>query len=139
MARDAAPYGGGDMANIGKSIKIKGDLSGSEDLVVEGHVEGKIELANNQLTIGANGIVDADIHAKSVIVIGKATGNVSGSDRVEVQATGLVNGDVNAPRLVVQEGAVINGSIQMGSNKPASAPAASASGAPSPAVPPTKS
>jgi len=117
------------MANIGKSIKIKGDLSGSEDLVVEGHVEGKIELANNQLTIGANGSVDADIHAKSVIVIGKATGNVSGSERVEVQATGLVNGDVSAPRLVVQEGAVINGSIQMGSTKASVSSAESASSA----------
>jgi cytoskeletal protein CcmA (bactofilin family) len=122
--RQATPVAGGKMANIGKSIRIKGDLSGEEDLVVEGHAEGKIELPNNELTIGANGSVDAEVHAKTVVVIGKITGNVTATDRIEVQATGLVNGDVNAPRLVVQEGAVINGSIEMGGRKSTPVPAA---------------
>jgi cytoskeletal protein CcmA (bactofilin family) len=101
------------MANIGKSISIKGDLSGNEDLVIEGKVEGKVELPNNQLTIGANGLAKAEINAKSVVVIGKVAGNVRGTERIEIQATGIVDGDVAAPRLVVAEGAVLNGSIQM--------------------------
>jgi cytoskeletal protein CcmA (bactofilin family) len=109
-----APTGKGDgMANIGKSISIKGDLSGNEDLVIEGKVEGKVELPNNQLTVGANGIVKAEVSAKAVVVIGRVAGNVKGSERIEIQATGIVEGDVAAPRLMVAEGAVVNGSIQM--------------------------
>jgi cytoskeletal protein CcmA (bactofilin family) len=108
---------GGDMANIGKSITIKGDLSGNEDLVVEGNVEGRIELPNNQLTIGANGNVKAECAAKSVVVIGKVAGNVTGVERVQIEATGSVQGDVRTPRLVVQEGAILNGSVEMGPTK----------------------
>ena len=124
-----APTGKGDgMANIGKSISIKGDLTGNEDLVIEGKVEGKVELPNNQLTVGANGVVKAEVSAKSVVVIGRVAGNVKGSERIEIQATGIVEGDVAAPRLVVAEGAVVNGSIQMtkqtGAAGAASAPAA---------------
>jgi len=102
------------MANIGKSITIKGDLSGNEDLVVEGNVQGKIELPNNQLTIGANGNVAADVTAKTIVVIGKVAGNVTGTERVEIEASGAVEGDVRAPRLIVQEGAVLNGGVEMG-------------------------
>ncbi len=105
--------GGQPMANIGKSITIKGDLNGNEDLVIEGNVEGKVELPDNQLTVGANGAVKAEVSAKAVVVIGRVTGNVRGTDRIEIQATGVVEGDVSAPRLVVAEGAVLNGSIQM--------------------------
>ena len=101
------------MANIGKSITIKGDLTGDEDIVVEGTVEGKVDLPNNQLTIGANGTAKAEITAKTIVVIGKVSGNVHGTERVEIQATGVVEGDVSAPRLVVSEGAVLNGSIHM--------------------------
>ena len=101
------------MANIGKSITIKGDLSGNEDLLIEGNVEGRIDLPNNQLTIGANGNVKAEVHAKSVVVIGKVAGNVSGVERIQIEATGIVHGDVKAPRLVVQEGAMLNGSVEM--------------------------
>ncbi len=105
--------GESDMANIGKSITIKGDLTGNEDMVIEGKVDGKVELLNNQLTVGANGTVRAEVNAKSVVIVGRVTGNVQGSERVEIQATGIVEGDVNAPRLVVAEGAVINGAIHM--------------------------
>jgi len=101
------------MANIGKSITIKGDLTGSEDIVVEGTVEGKVDFPQNQLTIGANGTAKAEITAKTIVVIGRVTGNVHGTERVEIQATGVVEGDVSAPRLVVAEGAVLNGSIHM--------------------------
>ena len=110
------------MANIGKSIQIKGDLTGNEDLVVEGKVEGRIDLPNNQLTIGAEGQVKADLHAKTVVVIGHVTGNIGATERVEVQATGIVDGDVKSPRLIVQEGAVLNGAVEMGgATKPGAA------------------
>ena len=108
-------FGGGDegMANIGKSIAIKGDLTGNEDMVIEGKVDGKVDLPNNQLTIGANGTVRAELNAKAVVVVGRVAGNVQGTERVEIQATGIVDGDVTSPRLVVAEGAVLNGSIHM--------------------------
>jgi cytoskeletal protein CcmA (bactofilin family) len=102
------------MANIGKSITIKGDLTGDEDIQVEGTVEGRVDLPNNQFTIGPEGRVRAEIHAKLVVVIGQVTGNIIAAERLEVQATGTIHGDVKAPRLIVHEGAVINGSIEMG-------------------------
>lgn len=124
-AVQSRPEPGGDtVANIGKSISIKGDLSGNEDLQIDGNVEGRIDLPSNQLTIGEDGKVKADIHAKAVIVVGHVHGNVSATERIEVQASGVVDGDVRAPRLVVQEGAVLNGAVEMGD---AAKPAASAS------------
>jgi len=101
------------MANIGKSISIRGDLTGNEDMVIEGQVEGKVDLPNNQLTVGANGKVKAEIHAKGVVVVGHVEGNIFGLERIEIQATGRVEGDVTAPKLVVAEGAQLNGAIQM--------------------------
>ncbi len=115
---------GTTMANIGKSITISGDLTGEEDLVIEGKVEGKVTLPNNQLTIGSNGSVKAEVSAKSVVVIGRVAGDVRGAERVEIQGTGIVEGDVAAPKLVVAEGAVLNGSISMGAKAAATAPAA---------------
>jgi len=117
-----------DVANIGKSISIKGDLTGNEDIVVEGTVEGKIDLPNNQLTVGANGTVRAEVAAKAIVVVGRVSGNVNGTERVEIQATGIVEGDVIAPKLVVAEGAVVNGSIRM-SKKSGATEAAKPSGA----------
>jgi cytoskeletal protein CcmA (bactofilin family) len=113
------------MANIGKSISIKGDLSGNEDLEIEGKVEGKVELPNNQLTIGSNGDVQAQVTAKSVVIVGRVAGDVHGTERVEIQATGVVEGDVTAPKLIVAEGARLNGSIHMtekGGGKAGSSP-----------------
>ncbi len=106
------------MAHIGKSITIQGDLSGDEDLVIEGTVDGKLELPNHQLTIGAHGSIRGAVHAKSVLVIGRVTGDVHGSERVEIQATGIVEGDVTAPRLVIAEGGVVNGNVHMGQKPP---------------------
>jgi cytoskeletal protein CcmA (bactofilin family) len=112
------------MANIGKSITIKGDLSGNEDLQIDGTVEGRIDLPNNELTVGPEGKVKAEVHAKTVIVVGHVTGNVTAVERAEVQASGVVDGDVRAPRLIVAEGAVLNGAVEMGeTRKSASAPA----------------
>ena len=126
----ATAVAGGNMANIGKSITLKGDLSGNEDLVIEGHIEGRVDLPSNQLTIGANGSCSAEVHAKTVVVIGKVNGNVIATERIEIQASGLVNGDVSAPKLIVQEGAVVNGSIEMGNKAKASQAAAGLGTAP---------
>ena len=103
------------MATIGQSIIFKGELSGDEDLEIEGQVNGLVQLANHQLTVGANGRLKAEIKAKSIIVIGQVIGNLSATERIEIQATGVVEGDLHAPRLNVQEGAVLNGSIDMSS------------------------
>jgi cytoskeletal protein CcmA (bactofilin family) len=111
--RPAPIQGGIQVANIGKSISIRGDLTGNEDMVIEGKVEGKVDLPNNQLTIGADGSLKAEIHAKSVVVVGHVVGNVVGIERVEIQGTGMIEGDVTAPKLIVAEGARLNGAIQM--------------------------
>jgi cytoskeletal protein CcmA (bactofilin family) len=120
------------MATIGQSIVFKGELTGDEDLEIEGQVDGLIQLANHQLTIGANGRLKAEVHAKSIVVIGQVTGNLSASERIEIQATGVVTGDVSSPRLNVQEGAIINGTIDMSGSsasdvKPATQPTSAAS------------
>jgi cytoskeletal protein CcmA (bactofilin family) len=104
---------GNNVANIGKSISIRGDLTGNEDMVIEGQVEGKVDLPNNQLTVGANGTVKAEIHAKGIVIVGHVVGNVFGLERIEIQATGRVEGDVTSPKLSVSEGAQINGAIKM--------------------------
>jgi cytoskeletal protein CcmA (bactofilin family) len=101
------------MANIGKSITIKGEVTGDEDLVVEGRVEGRFDLKNHHLTIGTNGDVKAEVSAKAVTVIGRVTGNINATERVEIRETGRVDGDIVAPRLLVQEGAQVNGAITM--------------------------
>ena len=116
---------GATMANIGKSISIKGDLSGDEDIQVDGTVEGRVDLPNNQFTVGPDGRVRAEVHAKLVVVIGQVDGNIVATERIEIQATGVVHGDVKGPRLIVHEGAVINGSIEMSKT---SAPAKVAGG-----------
>lgn len=105
--------GGHEMANIGKSISIKGDVIGDEDTVLEGRVEGRVSLKNHHLTIGPNGDVQGEVSAKQVTVVGKIAGNVIASERIEVRESGRIQGDLVAPRLLVAEGAVINGAITM--------------------------
>ncbi len=114
--------GGASVANIGKSITIKGEMTGSEDVQVEGTIEGRVDLPSNEITIGPEGQCNAEVHAKTVIVIGRVKGNVTAVERIEVQAAGIVEGDVRAPRLIVHEGAVMNGSVEMGEVKPGDAP-----------------
>ena len=99
--------------NIGKSVIIKGDLSGSEDLTIEGQVEGKIELRQNVLTIGANGKIKAQVFAKTVIVQGEVQGNVTATERVDIRDNGSVDGDLSAPRIAIADGAHFRGSIDM--------------------------
>jgi cytoskeletal protein CcmA (bactofilin family) len=105
--------GGERVANIGKSITIKGDVTGEEDLVIEGHVEGRIDLKSHHLTIGPNGEIQAEISAKQVTIIGRVVGNVSAAERVEICDTGRLEGDLRSPRLLIHEGAVLNGSVSM--------------------------
>lgn len=99
--------------NIGKSVVIKGELSGSEDLTIEGQVEGKIELRQNVLTIGANGKIKAQVFAKAVIILGEVTGNVTASEKVDIRDHGSVDGDITSPRVAIAEGAHFRGSIDM--------------------------
>ena len=99
--------------NIGKSVVIKGELNGSEDLTIEGQVEGKIELRQNVLTIGPNGKIKAQVFAKSVVILGEVTGNVTASEKVEIRDNGSVDGDIAAPRVAIAEGAHFRGSIDM--------------------------
>ena len=99
--------------NIGKSVVIKGELNGSEDLTIEGQVEGKIELRQNVLTIGPNGKIKAQVFAKSVIILGEVTGNVTATEKVDIRDNGSVDGDITAPRVAIAEGAHFRGSIDM--------------------------
>jgi len=116
-----------DIVNIGKSVVIKGELNGSEDLTIEGHVEGTIQLKDNVLTIGPNGKIKAQIFAKSVIVLGEVIGNVTASDKVDIRDNGSVDGDLIAPRVAIAEGAHFRGAVDMqrkgGQNVAASQPA----------------
>ncbi|MEO8482910.1 MAG: polymer-forming cytoskeletal protein [Acidobacteriota bacterium] len=108
--------------NIGKSVVIKGDLSGSEDLTIEGQVEGKIELRQNILTIGANGKIKASIFAKAVVVQGEVIGDITASERVDIRDAGSVDGDLSAPRIAIADGAHFRGSIDMQRQGGAKAP-----------------
>ncbi|HSZ60703.1 MAG TPA: polymer-forming cytoskeletal protein [Terriglobales bacterium] len=103
----------GEFAHIGKSVVIKGELSGSEDLYVDGNVEGKIELRGNSLTIGPNGNVKADISAKSVVIQGKLDGNVSASERVDLRKSAVMTGDVTTQRIAIEEGAFLKGKVDV--------------------------
>ena len=104
---------GRDMVNIGKSVVIKGELSGSEDLTIEGHVEGRIDLKGNVLTIGPNGKIKAEVFAKAVVVLGEVTGNVTASEKVDIRDNGSVDGDIASPRVAIAEGAHFRGSVDM--------------------------
>ena len=101
------------MATIGQSIVFKGELTGDEDLEIEGQVEGKIELRQNVLTIGPNGKIKAQVFAKSVIVLGEVVGNVTASEKVDIRDNGSVDGDLVSPRVAIAEGAHFRGSIDM--------------------------
>ena len=107
-----------DIVNIGKSVVIKGELSGSEDLTIEGQVEGTIDLHNNVLTIGPNGHIKAQVFAKVVIVLGSVTGNVTASEKIDIRDAGSVEGDLASPRVGISEGAHFRGSVDMQSKRP---------------------
>jgi len=103
----------GSAALIGPSIRIKGDLVGEEDLIIQGTVEGTINLHNNVLTIGKNGRIHANLHATTINVEGELRGDLFGSERVVIKKTGNVRGNITAPRVTLEDGAMFKGSIEM--------------------------
>jgi cytoskeletal protein CcmA (bactofilin family) len=127
-----------DIVNIGKSVVIKGELNGSEDLTIEGQVEGTIQLREHVLTIGPNGRIKAQVFAKSVIVLGQVSGNVTASEKVDIRDNGSVDGDIVSPRVAIAEGAHFRGSVDMqrkGAPAQPQKPAAAAQPAATPAAP----
>jgi cytoskeletal protein CcmA (bactofilin family) len=119
-------------AMIGKTIQVKGDITGSENLTIEGTVNGSVDLPQNDLTVGESGNVTADLKAKTVRVDGQVTGDISGAEKIVVSATGRVKGNMTAPRVTLEDGAKFKGSIDMdpGEGKAAAAPGKAAPAAP---------
>ena len=104
---------GGAPAVIGASITVKGDVIGEEDLVIDGRVEGEIKVNRHAVTVGRNGRIKADIHAKSIQVEGEVLGNLWGDEAVVIRRTGKVQGNVTAPRVTLEDGSTFRGSIDM--------------------------
>ncbi len=102
-----------DVATIGKSVVVKGELSGSEDLYVDGHVEGSITLRGQSLTIGPNGRVRANVEARNVILHGQVDGNITASDRVELRKSASLKGDISTARIAIDDGAYFKGTIDI--------------------------
>ena len=101
------------VVNVGKSVVIKGEVNGSEDLTIEGQVDGKIELRQHMLTIGPNGRITAEVFAKSVVILGTVTGDVTATEKVNIRESGSVDGDITAPRVAIAEGAHFRGNVDM--------------------------
>ncbi len=102
-----------EQATIGRSVVIKGEVSGSESLYIDGRVEGSITFKDHRVTVGRNGVVQANISAREVVIMGKVTGNVECSDRVDIRSEGTLNGDVVSARISVEDGAMLRGSVQL--------------------------
>lgn len=140
------PTATGDQATIGKGLVIKGEITGTESLFIDGKVEGSINLPGNRVTVGANGQVSASmavcITAREIVVMGKIHGNVSATDRVDIRSEGALTGDVSAARISIEDGAFFKGGIDIRKAEPvpATAPAVkSSSAAPQDVLKPTQS
>jgi cytoskeletal protein CcmA (bactofilin family) len=128
-----------EVAHIGKSVVIKGELSGSEDLYLDGEVEGTIQLDKHSLTVGPNGRIRAHVHAREIIIHGKVDGNIRGIDRVELKRSAVLVGDIVTQRISIEDGAYFKGAVdvqreQKGANAYAAGAAPSAVGISSPAT-----
>jgi len=106
-----------EQATIGRTLYIKGEISGSEALYIDGRIEGKVTMPDSRVTIGRNGKVDASITAREVVVMGKVTGNIECSDRVDIRSEGSVHGDISTLRISVEDGAALKGGIQVRSGE----------------------
>jgi cytoskeletal protein CcmA (bactofilin family) len=102
-----------DQANIGRSLVIKGEVSGAESLFIDGRIEGTISFPDNRVTIGRNGSVAANISAKEVVIMGKVQGNVECTDRLDIRSEGVLAGDVITHRISVEEGAILKGGVEV--------------------------
>ena len=102
-----------EQATIGRSVVIKGEISGSESLYIDGRVEGSLSFSDHRVTVGRNGVVAANITAREVVIMGKVTGNIQCSDRVDIRTEGSLTGDVVSHRISVEDGALLRGSVQL--------------------------
>ena len=102
-----------DVAHIGKSVLVKGELSGSEDLFLDGEVEGSIELRDHSLVVGPHGRVRAHINARDVVVHGKVDGNIKGTERVELKKSAVLTGDIFTQRIIIEDGAFFKCAIDI--------------------------
>jgi cytoskeletal protein CcmA (bactofilin family) len=116
----------GGFAHIGKSVVIKGEISGNEDIYVDGQVEGSLQFLGNSLTVGPNGRIHASVAAKNVTVGGSLEGNIQASERTEMRKTAVVNGDVQTRRIAIEEGAFFKGKLEILTQSKPAAPGASA-------------
>ncbi len=111
-----------DVINIGKSVVIKGELNGSEDLTVDGSVEGKIELRDHVLTVGSHAKIKAEVFAKIAVILGEVIGNITASEKVEIRDNGSVDGNIVSPRVAIAEGSHFRGSVDMQKKTPVLVP-----------------
>ena len=102
-----------EQATIGRTLVIKGEVSGSESLYIDGRIEGTLSFKDHRVTVGRNGVVQANIAAREVVIMGKVTGNVECSDRVDIRSEGSLTGDVVSQRISVEDGAMLRGSVQL--------------------------
>ena len=102
-----------EQATLGKSLVIKGEVSGSESLYIDGRVEGSINLPGNRVTVGRNGVVSANITAREIVILGKVRGNMNASDRFDIRSEGSLTGDIVAQRVSIEEGAFFKGAIEI--------------------------
>src|SRR5271157_5332850 len=102
-----------EQATLGKSLVIKGEVTGSESLYIDGRVEGSINLPGNRVTVGRNGVVSANIAAREIVVLGKVRGNMTASDRVDIRGEGSLTGDVVCQRISIEDGAYFKGGIDI--------------------------
>src|SRR5467141_4836661 len=129
-----------DQATIGKSLVIKGEVTGSESLYIDGRVEGSINLSGNRVTVGRDGVVSANINAREIVVLGKVRGNRTASDRVDIRSDGSLTGDVIAARISIEDGAFFKGGIDIRTaggavaSKPEEVTKSVSSAAPEPAI-----
>lgn len=114
--RTSASNRGGGPATIGPSITIKGNVSGDEDLLIQGRIDGKVNLAKHNVTIGSNGRVKADVHGRTVVVEGEVEGDLRGQEQIILRQTAKVDGSIAAPRVTLEDGAVFRGAIEMDSS-----------------------
>jgi cytoskeletal protein CcmA (bactofilin family) len=115
-ARPAAPPSPssvGEQASISKGLSIKGEITGTESLFIDGKIEGSINIPGNRVTVGKNGVVSASISAREIVVLGKLKGNVTATDRVDIRAEGALTGDVAAARISIEDGAFFKGGIDI--------------------------